>query len=68
MSDRYSGITGALFEASDIARDEGVSVDTAFEIQRERAAQREQEYRDAIADAESNVIYMDFVSRTRLEK
>ena len=27
MSDlRYSGITGAIFEASDIARDEGVAV------------------------------------------
>jgi hypothetical protein len=58
MSDlRYSGITGAIFEASDIARDEGVAVERAFEIQRERAAQREQDYRDAIAEVESNVVY-----------
>jgi hypothetical protein len=68
MSDlRYQGIIGDVIEASDIARDEGVSPETAFEIQRERAAIREQEYRDALAEADK-IIRVDFVSRTRIEK
>jgi hypothetical protein len=53
---KYEGMLGYVTEASDIARDEGVSAEAAFEIQRQRAAQREQEYRDAIAEIESNVI------------
>ena len=57
MSDiRYAGITGGLLEASDIMRDRGVNVEKAFRLQRHRAARREQEYRDAIQEIESNVI------------
>ena len=52
----YSGITGGLIEAGDISRELGISYGEAMVIQQERAASREQEYRDAIADAESNVI------------
>ncbi|HLG85139.1 MAG TPA: hypothetical protein VKY22_29425 [Bradyrhizobium sp.] len=54
--DRYSGITGHLIEASDFMDEELVNYADALEIQRERAARREQEYRDAIAAIESNVI------------
>jgi hypothetical protein len=43
----HLGILGAL-SPTDIA--------DAFERVRQREAQREQEYRDSIADAESNVI------------
>jgi hypothetical protein len=48
MSDKQLGILGAL-TPTDIA--------DACERVRQREAQREQEYRDAIAEAESNVIY-----------
>jgi hypothetical protein len=53
---RYSGLTGGLLEASDIADEQRITYAEALAIQRERAAHREQEYRDAIAEAESNVI------------
>ena len=65
---KYMGLTGAIIEAGDIARDEGVSYASAMEIQAQRSAHRLQEYLDSIAEAESNVIHVDFVSRTRLEK
>jgi hypothetical protein len=68
MSDRYSGLTGNVIEANDIAAEHGLSFGAALVIQRERAAHREQEYRDVCDAIESNVIYADFVSRTRLEK
>jgi hypothetical protein len=70
MSDlRYAGMTGYVTEACDIARDEGVSIETAFAIQQQRAAHREQEYRDAIAEIESNVIYgVDFAKGRRKDE
>jgi hypothetical protein len=52
----YSGITGGILETSDISRELGISYGDAMAIQEERAERRAQEYRDAIADAESNVI------------
>jgi hypothetical protein len=61
---RYEGMLGHVTEACDIAKEEGVSTETAFAIQRQRAAQREQEYRDAIQEIESNVIYgVDFFNK-----
>ncbi len=68
MSDLYSGITGNVIEASDIARDLGCTVAESFEYQSMVADLRHQAYLDAIAEIESNVIRVDFVSRTRLEK
>jgi hypothetical protein len=53
---RYSGLTGHLLETSDIMAEKSVTYAEALTIQQERAAHREQEYRDAIAEAESNVI------------
>jgi hypothetical protein len=51
----HLGILGAL-TPDDIA--------DAFERARQREAQREQEYRDAIAEIESNVIYgVDFLNK-----
>jgi hypothetical protein len=68
----YSGLLGNITEAGDIAEELGCDWDQAREIQRQRADEREQEYRDelgraiekareiqrqrAIAAAESNVI------------
>jgi hypothetical protein len=56
MDDRFSGITGNVIEANDIAAEHGLSFGAALEIQRERAAQREQEYKDVVQEIESNVI------------
>jgi hypothetical protein len=68
MSDRYSGITGGLFEAHDTAKERRITYDEALAIQQFCAAHNEQEYRDAIAEIQSSVIHVDFVSRRRLEK
>jgi hypothetical protein len=57
MNPKYMGITGAIIEAADIAQDEGVSIETAFEIQSQRSAERLQAYLDADREIESNVIY-----------
>jgi hypothetical protein len=65
MSDlRYAGLIGGIFEASDIQRDLGCTADEAFiyqgfaaDLRDERRLLAEQEYRDAIAEVESNVIY-----------
>lgn len=53
ISMKYGGILGSISEASDIAKELGVSPEEAAKIQRERAALREQ-HREALA--ESNVI------------
>jgi hypothetical protein len=68
MNDRYSGITGSILEASDVAKERGITYAEALAIQQFCAAHNEQEYRDAIAEVEGSVIHVDFVSRTRLEK
>lgn len=54
---KYSGLLGAIVEASDIKQELGVSADEAFEIQQERSGERLSELR-ALEDAarESNVI------------
>jgi hypothetical protein len=56
MHPRYGGITGAVFETGDIASELGISYGEAMPIQEQRAALRAQEYLDAIAEIESNVI------------
>ena len=53
---RYGGILGGILEASDIKDELGVSVDEAFEIQRQRAAERLAQLEAEEAPAESNVI------------
>jgi hypothetical protein len=55
MSEHH-GLLGFLSEAVEIKEQLGVSVDEAFAIQRERAAERLREYELAQAMAESNVI------------
>jgi hypothetical protein len=54
---KYGGLLGAIAEASDIKQELGVSADEAFEIQRQRAAERLAE----MTEPASNVVYgVDF--------
>jgi hypothetical protein len=54
---KYSGLLGAIVEASDIKQELGVSADEAFAIQQERADERLRELRAAEEAArESNAI------------
>jgi hypothetical protein len=53
---KYMGITGAVIETGDIAKERGITYGEAMSTQRKRARRRDQEYRDAIAEVESNVI------------
>lgn len=52
MSDRYSGLTGGILEASDTAKERRITYAEALELQRHR----DQEYRDASQEIELNVI------------
>lgn len=54
---QHGGLLGFISEANEIKETLGVSVDEAFEIQRQRADERHREYIAAEqAAAESNVI------------
>jgi hypothetical protein len=61
------GMFDHLTQAVHISAGMNISFEEAQAIVSD-AALREQEYRDAIADIESNVIHFDFKLRTRLEK
>jgi hypothetical protein len=60
------GMIGNVTEASDIAAERKCTYAEALEIQRERAEQRSQEYRDATQEIESNIVYgVDFGRREK---
>lgn len=52
----HSGVLGFLLEANEIQQELGVSPDRAYQIQRERSAERLREYEAEKAAAETNVI------------
>ena len=67
MSGPYPGILGGIAEASDIQRELGVSVDEAYAIQRQRSAERDQEYeRQKLETADS--VRLDRVADRVAEK
>jgi hypothetical protein len=56
MTMEYVGLLGHLSEAVEIRDETGCTVAESFEVQSHLVALREQEYRDALAASESNVI------------
>jgi hypothetical protein len=52
----HPGLLGYISEASEIRQELGVSIDEAFAIQRDRAAERLREYVAQQPETQSNVI------------